>query len=170
MSFCISHEENQRQKAKGWSDESLWLIVTLRGPQMGGQIRRGWIWRFFGRPIFSPEVPKSLFSQGFGTSGLKIGAPQKRQNSATTDLNPPFAVLWHITRGPKTAPLLNRAFVPPKRGGFRRKRRKWRICTLTSKTRSLLLRPGETTKMTTMAGVTRAKAWITKCTVFLFPD
>ena len=30
---------------------------TIRGPQMGGQIRRGRIWRFWGAPIFSPEVP-----------------------------------------------------------------------------------------------------------------
>ena len=31
---------------------------------MGGRIRRGWIWRFWGTPIFSPEVSKCLF-QGF---------------------------------------------------------------------------------------------------------
>ena len=51
----------------------------IKGPQMGGQIRRGWIWRFWGALIFSPEVPKYLFLKGFGTSGRKIGAPQKRQ-------------------------------------------------------------------------------------------
>ena len=51
----------------------------FRGPQMGGQIRRGRIWRFWGAPIFSPEVPKHPFVKGFGTSGRKIGAPQKRQ-------------------------------------------------------------------------------------------
>ena len=55
-------------RAKGW-----------KRPQMGGQIRRGWIWRFWGAPIFRPEVPKYLFLKGFGTSGRKIGAPQKRQ-------------------------------------------------------------------------------------------
>ena len=44
-----------------------------------GQIRRGRIWRFWGAPIFSPEVPKHLFWKGLGTSGRKIGAPQKRQ-------------------------------------------------------------------------------------------
>ena len=32
-------------------------MVKVRGPQMGGQIRRGRIWRFWGAPIFSPEVP-----------------------------------------------------------------------------------------------------------------
>ena len=46
---------------------------------MGGWIRRGWIWRFWGAPIFRPEVPKYLFFKGLGTSGGKIGAPQKRQ-------------------------------------------------------------------------------------------
>ena len=46
---------------------------------MGGQIRHGRIWRFWGAPIFSPEVPKYLFLKGFGTSGREIGAPQKRQ-------------------------------------------------------------------------------------------
>ena len=46
---------------------------------MGGQIRRGRIWRFLGAPIFSPEVPKYLFLNGFGASGRKIGAPRKRQ-------------------------------------------------------------------------------------------
>ena len=51
----------------------------FRGLQMGGQIRRGRIWRFWGAPIFSPEVPKYQFLKGFGTSGRKIGAPQKRQ-------------------------------------------------------------------------------------------
>ena len=34
----------------------------------------------FGAPRFSsPEVPKYLFLKGFGTSGRKMGAPQKRQ-------------------------------------------------------------------------------------------
>ena len=33
----------------------------------------------WGAPIFSPEVPKYLFFKGLGTSGRKIGAPQKRQ-------------------------------------------------------------------------------------------
>ena len=46
---------------------------------MGGQIRRRRIWRFWGARIFSPEVPKYLFLMSLGTSGRKIGAPQKRQ-------------------------------------------------------------------------------------------
>ena len=46
---------------------------------MGGQIRRGWIWRFWGTPVFRPEVPKPFKNWYLGTSGLKIGAPQKRQ-------------------------------------------------------------------------------------------
>ena len=69
----------------------------------------------------------------------------------------------------ETVLLVNRAIVPPKRGGFWRKRRKWRICILTSKTRALLLKPREPTKMTKMAGVPRAKAWFTKSTVSWTP-
>ena len=46
---------------------------------MGGQIRRGWIWRFWGAPIFRPDAPKPFKNRYLGTSGLKIGAPQKRQ-------------------------------------------------------------------------------------------
>ena len=52
---------------------------NFRGPRVGGWIRRGWISRCWGAPIFSPEVPKYLFFKGLGTSGRKIGAPQKRQ-------------------------------------------------------------------------------------------
>ena len=66
----------------------------------------------------------------------------------------------------ETVLLVNRAFVPPKKMGFWRKRRKWRICVLTSKTRALLLKPREATKLTKMAGVPQAKAWFTKGTVF----
>ena len=57
----------------------LLILILVRGPQMGGQIHRGRIWRLWGAPIFSPEVPKYLFLMGFATSGQKIGAPQKRQ-------------------------------------------------------------------------------------------
>ena len=46
---------------------------------MGGQIRRGRIWRFWGAPILRPEVPKPFKNRYLGTSGLKSGAPQKRQ-------------------------------------------------------------------------------------------
>ena len=46
---------------------------------MGGWIRGGWIWRF-GAPRFSVQrSPKPLTNMCFGTPGLKIGAPQKRQ-------------------------------------------------------------------------------------------
>ena len=34
---------------------------------------------FLGRPDFQSRGPKTLVLKGFGTSGLKIGAPQKRQ-------------------------------------------------------------------------------------------
>ena len=35
---------------------------------------------FWGAPIFRPEVPKPFENRYLGTSGLKIGAPQKIQN------------------------------------------------------------------------------------------
>ena len=44
---------------------------------MGGWICRGWISRFWGSPIFSPEVPKYLLLKGFGTSERKIWVPSK---------------------------------------------------------------------------------------------
>ena len=79
---------------------------------MGGQIRRGWIWHFWGAPIFSPEVPEYLFLKGFGTSGWKIGAPPKTPNSTTTDLTPHLRpsdlwskILWgNYREGPKGSP------------------------------------------------------------------
>ena len=59
---------------------------------MGGQIRRGRIWRFWGAPLFSPEVPKDLFFKGLGASGRKIGRPKNAKfNHDGSD--PPFAAL-----------------------------------------------------------------------------
>ena len=54
-------------------------VFKIGGPQMGGQIRCGWIWRFWGAPIICPEVPKPFQNRYLGTSGLTIGAPQKRR-------------------------------------------------------------------------------------------
>ena len=45
---------------------------TFPWPRMGGWVRHGWISRFWGAPIFSPEVPKipisqeCLYFKGFG--------------------------------------------------------------------------------------------------------
>ena len=66
---------------------------------MGGQIRGGWIWRFWGAPIFSPEVPKHLFLKGFGTSG--IGAPQKRQIQPRRIWPPICGILIKVKNSPK---------------------------------------------------------------------
>ena len=55
---------------------------------MGGQIRRGRIWRFWGAPIFSPEVLKSLSHRVLGPLDGKSGRPKKNPNSTTTDLTP----------------------------------------------------------------------------------
>ena len=60
---------------------------------MGGQIRRGRIWRFWGAPSFSPEVPKYLFLKGFGGLWTENRGAPKTPNSTTTDLIPPFAAL-----------------------------------------------------------------------------
>ena len=68
-----------RQCARKRLSRRMWSSFNIRGPQMGGQIRRGWIRRFWGAPIFRPEVPKPFRNRYLGTSGLKIGAPQKRQ-------------------------------------------------------------------------------------------
>ena len=70
------HEGLRHNEDKIVTDQ---LVLKISEPQMGGQIRGGRIWRFWGAPIFSPEVPKYLFLKGLGTSGQKIGAPQKRQ-------------------------------------------------------------------------------------------
>ena len=62
-------------------------FLHIRGPQMGGQIRRGRMWRFWGAPFFSPEVPKYLFLKGFELWTDNRGAP-KTPNSTTTDPTP----------------------------------------------------------------------------------
>ena len=71
--------KGEAQKSPLFSRFSEGFCFLIQRATNGGQIRRGWIWRFWGAPIFGPEVPKYLFLKGFGTSGRKIGAPQKRQ-------------------------------------------------------------------------------------------
>ena len=66
--------------------------VFLRGPQMGGQIRRGRIWRFWGAPIFSPESPNTYFQRVWGPLDGKSGRPKNAKfNHDGSD--PPFAAL-----------------------------------------------------------------------------
>ena len=62
---------------------------------MGGQIRRGRIWRFWGAPLFSPEVPKYLFLKaqipifkGFWDLWTENRGDPRAPNSTTTDLTP----------------------------------------------------------------------------------
>ena len=55
---------------------------------------------FFGAPRFSVQrSPKYLFLKGFGTSGRKIGAPQKRQ-SQPRRIQPPICgpLILHFRR------------------------------------------------------------------------
>ena len=51
------------------------------------------------------------------------------------------------------------------RATFWRKQQKWQIYVLPTEKKALLLKPPEKTKMTKMAGVTRAKAWFRKSRV-----
>ena len=44
-----------------WNDYKIKFAQNIRGPQVGGQIRRGWIWRFLGRPEFRSRGPKTLW-------------------------------------------------------------------------------------------------------------
>ena len=68
------------------------ITFFFRGPQMGGQIRRGRIWRFWGAPLFSPEVPKYLFLKGLGPLDGKSGRPKNAKfNHDGSD--PPFVAL-----------------------------------------------------------------------------
>ena len=48
---------------------------------------------FLGRPDFPSRGPKTLLKWVFRTSGLKIGAPQKRHKSYHDGSDPPFAAL-----------------------------------------------------------------------------
>ena len=47
-------KNKESQENKGKQGKSF----MFKGPQMGGQIRHDRVWRFWGAPIFSPEVPK----------------------------------------------------------------------------------------------------------------
>ena len=57
------------------------------------QIRRGKIWRFWGAPIFSPEVPKYLFFKEFGDSWTENRGAPKNAKFNHDGSDPPFAVL-----------------------------------------------------------------------------
>ena len=51
---------------------------------MAGWIRRGWISRFLGAPIFSPEVQNTHF-KGFGDLWTENRGAPKTRNPTTTD-------------------------------------------------------------------------------------
>ena len=96
-----------RWNPQGTAGKGRQLATVFRGPQMGGQIRRGRSWRFWGAPIFRPEIPKPFKNRYLGTSGLKIGAPQKPQ-ILPWRIWPPicgplkyttsYDMLWHSTK------------------------------------------------------------------------
>ena len=68
----------------------------LRGPRLGGCIRRGWTWRFWGAPIFRPEVPKTLETI-LGPLNSKSGRPKNAKSNHDRS-NPPFSALWGAAR------------------------------------------------------------------------
>ena len=68
--------------------------IIVRGPQMGGQIRRGRIWRFWGAPISRPEVPEPFKNRYLGTLDWKSGRP-KDAKSYHDGSDSPFAALWY---------------------------------------------------------------------------
>ena len=62
--------------------------AKIRGLQMGGWIRHGWIW-FFGAPRFRVQRSPNTYLKGFGTSGRQIWRP-KNAKSNHDGSNPPF--------------------------------------------------------------------------------
>ena len=65
---------------EGFPDQKVGFgFLILRRRKLGAWIRRVWILRLWGAPIFRPEVPKPFKNKYLGSSGLKIEAPQKRE-------------------------------------------------------------------------------------------
>ena len=63
-------------------------LLQIRGPRMGGVGSVVVGFGVLGAPRFSVRSLKMLALNDFGTSGLKIGAPQKPPNPTTTDPTP----------------------------------------------------------------------------------
>ena len=81
---------------------------------MGGQICRGWIWRFWGAPIFRPEVPKPFKIGIWGPLDRKLGRPKKAKFNHDGSDPPPIC-----------GPLIIVISAPPKNieddlGGFKK--------------------------------------------------
>ena len=55
---------------------------------MGGQIRRGRVWRFLGRPDFQSRGPQIPIFKGFWDLWTENRGAPKTPNSTTTDLTP----------------------------------------------------------------------------------
>ena len=53
--------------------------LLVRGPRKW--IRRGWIWRFWGAPIFRPEVPKPFQISILGPLDWKSGRPKNAKSN-----------------------------------------------------------------------------------------
>ena len=70
------HQPHHRELGQLQAEQKEEKVSEAR--EWGGWIRRGWIWRFLGAPIFRPEVPKP-FKQAFC---LGIPLTIQRGNSA----------------------------------------------------------------------------------------
>ena len=70
----------------------IWSNVNLRKPRVGRWTRGRWICVFGAPQIFAPNHSETSQNKGFGASGLKIGAPQKRRFNDHAS-NAPFSAL-----------------------------------------------------------------------------
>ena len=75
---------------------------------MGGWIRRGWVLRFWGALIFSPEAPTPFKTSILGPLDWKLGGPKNAKINHDGS-NPPFSALWFekfTTHFSATAPVV----------------------------------------------------------------
>ena len=91
---CKTSRQIHRRASAGTQGEvlgdnpSFLSNLNFRGPQMGGWIRCGWIWRFWGAPIFCSEVPNPLKIGIWHLWTENRGAGPKTPNQTTTDPTP----------------------------------------------------------------------------------
>ena len=77
----LSRLRNQNRRSRLPATEiGTVLFLSICQRAKNGGLDPSWLnLGFLGRPDFQSRVPKNACFKGFGNSGLKIGAPQKRQ-------------------------------------------------------------------------------------------
>ena len=94
---ALAHQSNSLSlpgfQVSGTKKRGFWKGVFVREPQMGGQIRRGRIWRFWGAPIFSPEVRRNTHFKGFWDLWTENRGAPKTPKFNHDGSDPPFAAL-----------------------------------------------------------------------------